>query len=152
LHTQLHKSNHENKILKARAQDAEAKLLAVFEWIKMNLSEDEGEPVPLPPLASNSTNGAVNGDTLKHAAVNGTKQDLGNSSGSNGSNSSDFGPLPPPQASHVASINTFNASRMRRGDLQSQFQNWYQGSIAGHRGQMLYEEDPSGLAEDDDVF
>jgi hypothetical protein len=151
-------------IIKARAQDSEAKLRAVFEWITTYLTaddSDESRPA-LADLPINGTNG-INGFNGVHdldAAQLQPKpqQQLAtsvNSNDSNGSNHSDFGPLPPPQSRNIPSINTFNASRMRRGgaDLQSQFQDWYKGSV-GHRGQMLYDEKAPALAQvdDDDVF
>jgi hypothetical protein len=140
LHEQLNKSHQDVERYRAKAADSDAKLAAVFQWITSNLSDgDDGDGV--------FEDGA---STAALAPMLGVSRDLGlgHSGTSNDSNtSSDFGPMPPPQNAYRPSVNTFNASRMRRGgaDLETQFQDWYRGSLVGHRGQA-----PAYAQADDD--
>lgn len=147
LHNQLHTMSQEKKVLQARAADSEKRLNSVFQWIQMFMDDGEGSPPLLPELPTPAK-------SLAHSVMS------NGSNGSNGSNTSDFGPVAPTAAERTLLKATFNTSRMRRGhgsvDLQSQFQDWYQGSLARPpRGQLLADQEAPALARvdyDDDEF
>lgn len=134
----MRKVTHEKRVLEGRCRDAEAKVLAVFEWVNSALSEsepgtvDENDPLPmLPPLPELS-----NADA----------------------NCADFGPAVG-QAAEQLTL-TMNKSRMRRTgnsqrNLQNEFHDWFAGSLSRPpRGSLLRNDSVPVLAsvDDDEMF
>lgn len=145
LHNNMIVIEEEKRMLHTRCKEAEAKVLAVFEWVNAALTEDSDDVEEYPyssasPFTPSSTAAATT-PTAKLPPGHG-----------------DFGPGVAGAAEKLASL-TMNASRMRKSgvnqrDLQTEFKDWFQGSLSRPpRGSLLHTETMPVLADvDDDVF
>ncbi|TXT13257.1 hypothetical protein VHUM_00624 [Vanrija humicola] len=136
----------QKRILDARCKDAEAKLMAVFEWVTAALSETD-------PADDDYDDDDEDDDSDDLRPLGGAPKRNPRISTDN-----DFGPNV--TAEKLATL-TLNASRMRRSgisnrDLQSEFQDWFKDSLSRPpKGKLLRDESVPVLAsidDNDDMF
>lgn len=130
----------QKRILDARCKDAEAKLLAVFEWVNAALSDNDGADDDYDDDDDDSDDLPALGGPKRNPRI---------------STDNDFGPNV--TAEKLATL-TLNASRMRRSgisnrDLQTEFQDWFKDSLSRPgppKGKLLRDESVPVLASIDD--